>query len=71
LTRKSCRCLCAFFLVAASLDYKFKHQYLIGNYVVNFVLSFKKLVVINEETLDFQEVVNVERAKVIIEKGLK
>jgi hypothetical protein len=35
-------------------------------------LSFKKLVVvINEETLDFQEVANVERAKVIIEKGLK
>jgi hypothetical protein len=29
------------------------------------------VVVINEETLDFQEVVNVERAKVIIEKGLK
>jgi hypothetical protein len=33
--------------------------------------SEKLVVVINEETLDFQEVVNVERAKVIIEKGLK
>jgi very-short-patch-repair endonuclease len=44
-----------------ALDYKFKHQYLIGNYVVNFGLSFRKLVVINEETLDFQEVVNVEK----------
>jgi leucyl-tRNA synthetase len=35
-------------------------------------LSSKKLVVvINEETLDFQEVANVERSKVIIEKGFK
>jgi hypothetical protein len=34
-------------------------------------LSSKLVVVINEETLDFQEVANVERSKVIIEKGLK
>jgi leucyl-tRNA synthetase len=59
-------------LKSKALDYKFKHQYLIGNYIVNFVcLSEKLVVVINEETLDFQEVANVERAKVIIEKGFK
>jgi leucyl-tRNA synthetase len=59
-------------LKSKALDYKFKHQYLIGNYIVDFVCLSKKLVVvINEETLDFQEVANVERAKVIIEKGLK
>jgi leucyl-tRNA synthetase len=58
-------------LKSKALDYKFKHQYLIGNYIVDFVCLSKKLVVvINEETLDFQ-VANVERAKVIIEKGLK
>jgi leucyl-tRNA synthetase len=59
-------------LKSKALDYKFKHQYLIGNYIVDFVCLSKKLVVvINEETLDFQEVANVERAKVIIEKGFK
>jgi leucyl-tRNA synthetase len=59
-------------LKSKALDYKFKHQYLIGNYIVDFVCLSKKLVVvINEETLDFQEVANVERSKVIIEKGLK
>ncbi len=57
-------------LKSKALDYKFKHQYLIGDYVVDFVCLSKKLVVvINEETLDFHEVANVERAKVIIEKG--
>jgi very-short-patch-repair endonuclease len=56
-------------LKSKALDYKFKHQYLIGNYIVDFVCLFRKMVVvINEETLDFQEVANVERAKVIIEK---
>jgi leucyl-tRNA synthetase len=59
-------------LKSKALDYKFKHQYLIGNYIVDFVCLSKKLVVvINEETLDFQEVANIERAKVIIEKGFK
>ncbi|MFQ3173676.1 MAG: leucyl-tRNA synthetase [Flavobacterium sp.] len=59
-------------LKSKALDYKFKHQYLIGNYIVDFVCLSKKLVVvINEGTLDFQEVANVERAKVIIEKGFK
>ncbi|MFB0910697.1 MAG: DUF559 domain-containing protein, partial [Flavobacterium sp.] len=59
-------------LKSKALDYKFKHQYLIGNDIVDFVCLSKKLViVINEEVLDFQEVANVERAKVIIEKGFK
>jgi leucyl-tRNA synthetase len=58
-------------LKSKALDYKFKHQYLIGNYIVDFVCLSKLVVVINEETLDFQEVANVERSKVIIEKGLK
>jgi leucyl-tRNA synthetase len=60
------------FLKSKALDYKFNHQYLIGDYVVDFVCLSKKLVVvINEETLDFHEVANVERTKVIIEKGFK
>jgi leucyl-tRNA synthetase len=60
------------FLKSKALDYKFKHQYLIADYVVDFVCLSKRLVVvINEETLDFQEVANVERAKAIIEKGFK
>jgi leucyl-tRNA synthetase len=57
-------------LKSKALDYKFKHQYLIGNYIDFVCLSKKLVVVINEETLDFQEVANVERSKVI-EKGLK
>jgi hypothetical protein len=39
--------------------------------LILFVFQKKLVVVINEETLDFQEVANVERAEVIIEKGLK
>jgi leucyl-tRNA synthetase len=59
-------------LKSKALDYKFRNQYLIGDYIVDFVCLSKKLVVvINEGTLDFQEVANVERAKVIFEKGFK
>jgi leucyl-tRNA synthetase len=33
-------------LKSKALDYKFKHQYLIGNYIVDFVCLSKKLVVV-------------------------
>jgi leucyl-tRNA synthetase len=59
-------------LQSKALDYQFRNQYLIGNYIVDFVCLSKKLViVINEEAQDVQEVTNVERAKVITEKGFK
>jgi leucyl-tRNA synthetase len=59
-------------LKSKALDYIFKPQYLIGDYIVDFVCLSKKLViVINEETQDFQQVNNIEREKVIAENGFK
>ena len=59
-------------LKSKALDYNFRHQYLIEDYIIDFVCLSKKLViVINEEIQDFQQVANVERAKVITEKGFK
>ncbi|WP_338407127.1 leucine--tRNA ligase [uncultured Flavobacterium sp.] len=59
-------------LKSKALDYKFRHQYLIGDYIVDFVCLSKMFVIlINEETQDFQQVTNLERAKVITEKGFR
>jgi leucyl-tRNA synthetase len=55
-------------LKSKALDYKFKHQYLIGNYIVDFVCLSKKLVVVINRDLDFQEVANVERAKLLLKR---
>ena len=59
-------------LKSKALDYKFRQQHLIDDYIVDFVCLSKKLVIeVDGEIHDSQQEADAERTKVLNEKGFK
>lgn len=59
-------------LKSKALDFKFRQQHLIADYIVDFVCLSKKLVIeVDGEIHDFQQEADAERTKVLNEKGFK
>ncbi len=59
-------------LKSKALDYKIKHQYKIGDYIVDFVCLSRKLIIEVENTTDASQLeANAERKKVLNENGFK
>ncbi|MGM8362385.1 leucine--tRNA ligase [Flavobacterium sp. ARAG 55.4] len=59
-------------LKSKALDYKFRQQHLIDDYIVDFVCLSRKLVIeVDGEIHDLQQEADAERTKVLKEKGFK